>query len=102
MYQVIEFLLFVLCQSIVILGISNSAEKGYILEKPAELVREKLGPFWSKPIIGCVRCMSSFWGSMTYWPMVIWKYDLHLWQLFIWPANIFALVFMNWFLYKRQ
>jgi len=102
MYQIIEFLLFTLAQSIVILGISNAAEKGYILERPKNFITKVLGPTWSKPIIGCVRCMSSFWGSATYWPMVTWKYDYHHWQIGIWVANVFALVYINWFLFKRQ
>jgi hypothetical protein len=102
MYQIVEFLLFAFAQSIVILGIANASEKGYILERPSEMIRRVLGPVWSKPIIGCVRCMSSFWGSATYWPVVIWKYDFHGWQFGIWVADVFALVYLNWFLYKRQ
>lgn len=100
MYE-LQFLLFTLCQSVVILGISNAAEKGYILERPAKYIQEKLGWF-SKPIIGCVRCMSSFWGSATYWPVVVWRYGFEWWEVGIWVANIFALVYVNWFLYKRQ
>lgn len=55
-----------------------------------------------KPLLGCVRCMASFWSIFTY--------ALPCWYLFgidrtciaMWIPTVFALVFLNSFFYRKQ
>ena len=82
-------------------GVAGAAEKGYILEKPAEWLKKKLG-WWSKPVVGCVKCGSSFWGAMTYWPVVLWVFGFEWWQVPVFVTDVFVLVFLSWYLFKRQ
>lgn len=36
------------------------------LEKLGDWITEKIGEYWSKPIINCPVCMSSFWGTIGF------------------------------------
>jgi hypothetical protein len=98
----VKFLLFAFIQALFINGLKDSFSKDMIFDKPAEWISKKLGPWWSKPIVGCIKCMSSFWGGVTFWPTVLLLYGFQFWQLPVYVADVFILVYLNWFLYKRQ
>ena len=102
MEKVVTFLLFVLVQGLFIVGVKSCFEEWMILEKPALWVKRKLGPYWSKPFVGCIRCMSSVYGFITYWPAVIFVYGFDVWQIPVFIVDVFVLVYVTWFLYKKQ
>ncbi len=57
--------------------------------------------FWAKNIYGCVKCMSSTFGAITYFPLVIWLFGFRWVEIPIFFADVFCLVVMNWLIYKR-
>jgi len=85
-----------------IVGLKSCFEHGEIFEKAARRITYLLGPWWSKPVCGCVKCMASFWGTITYWPAVLLIFGFHWWEVALWVPDLFILVYLNWFLYKRQ
>lgn len=54
-----------------------------------------------KPIIQCIKCMSSFWGALTFWPIVLFIFGFHLLEIPIFFADVFSLTYLNWILYKK-
>jgi hypothetical protein len=102
MEKLIVFLLFVICQGAFIVGLKSTFEEKMILEKPAKWIRETLGEYWSKPFVGCIRCMSSVYGFITYWPAVLYEYGFHFWQVPAFIFDVFVLVYVTWFLYRKQ
>lgn len=95
------FLLFVIVQALVINGIKASMDENMILEKPAGWIKKKLGATLSKPIVGCIRCFSSFYGGLMYWPTAIYLFGFNLWQVPVFIADAFILVTVSWYFYKK-
>src|SRR5687767_3707573 len=62
----IEFLLSLLPVSLGIWCVHILFQEGHLLEKPGEIITEKLGEKWSKPFINCPICMSSVWGIIGF------------------------------------
>lgn len=56
---------------------------------------------WFKPFGGCVKCMSSVFGALTYFPLVIWLFGFQWVQIPIFFADALVLVVLNWLIYKR-
>lgn len=56
---------------------------------------------WSRPLWGCVKCQSSVWGALTYWPTVIYLFEFQWEQIFIFIIDVFMLVYLNAFFYKQ-
>jgi hypothetical protein len=61
-------------------GLSYATNEGMILFKPHQWLERKLPTWIFKPLIGCVNCMASIWGttlhfilggSLLTWPIVI-------------------------------
>jgi len=93
------FGIFSLLQGIVIIGIKGSMDEGQILHGYFKRV-SKLN-FFSKPLGTCIKCMASVYGSLLYWPCVLLAFGFDWWQLPVWVADIFALVYINFYLYKK-
>lgn len=55
---------------------------------------------WVKPLWGCVKCMASFWGAITFFSFVIPVYGFRFEELFIFIADAFCLVSLNFYIYK--
>ncbi len=53
----------------------DDAGRPYILRPLKEWLDRRLGTYWSKPFLGCYRCMPSLWAAF---PMA--SYLLHEWQ----------------------
>jgi hypothetical protein len=45
-----------------IMGIYGLFSDGMLLGKIGNIIRLKVGDFWSKPLVDCPPCMASFWG----------------------------------------
>lgn len=56
---------------------------------------------WSRPLYSCVKCMSSVWGAITFWPTVIYLFGFHWVEVPVFVINVFVLVTLNWWVYKR-
>lgn len=96
------FILIVFLQSLIINGLSFSFEKGMVLEWWPKLVKKYIkNEFWHKPLFSCIKCMSSIFGYITFWPVVIYFYDLQWVQIPVFIADVFILVWLNFFIYKK-
>lgn len=49
-----------------IVGLYEASEAGGILEKPHDFLERNLPEIIYKPILGCVYCMASVWGSLFF------------------------------------
>lgn len=59
-------------------------------------------PVWlRKPLIQCIKCMASFWGGLTFWPVVLYLFGFHFLEIPIFFADMFSLVYINWIFYKK-
>ena len=112
----ISFGLFLVLQSLVINGIHECfrGEKlvdgisgkvdyqGMILYMIAPKIIEKYKrKFFSKNLYSCVKCMSSTYGAITFWPLVIYLFKWHWVEVPIFIFDVFSLVSLNWYIYKK-
>src|SRR5580692_7420071 len=97
------FGLFILFQSLMINGIyecfagncTNDVKigrvcKGNIFFKlnPEWFVKNK-EKNWALPIFGCVKCMSSFWGTISYWTFVLLFLGFDFREIPVWMGDLF-------------
>lgn len=97
----LAFLVFCILESLVINGIRSTTEKGMIFEKPALWVQKKLGPFWSHPVVGCIKCSGLSYGGLMFWPAVLQAFGFHWWQVPLYFVNALILSVISWYFYKR-
>ena len=57
---------FIIVVSLFCLGLRAITHDGMIGEPIRQWFLEK-APYWGKPIVLCVTCMSSFWGTVIFW-----------------------------------
>lgn len=115
MIWLICFLLFALIQALIINGVHycfhggcvNDLNKGkmckgnvFYMANPLFFEKAK-DRWWSKPLFSCVRCMSSFWGTATFWPVAIWVFGFEVWQIGVWSGDLLVLVYLNYYLYSK-
>lgn len=109
------FSIFVFLQALFINGVHESCkgtctedfQKGKIYSgniiymlNPEWFERNKY-KIWAKPIYTCVRCMSSVIGALIFWPVVIFIYGFHWFEIIVYVYNVFILVTLNWWVYKK-
>lgn len=100
--ELICFLLFVLIQSLAINGLKLCFDKEEIFYKVRLLLDRILRREWMrKPLYSCVKCMSSFWGGISFWSVVIPLFGYHNFEISIFIFDVFILVYLNYFIYKR-
>ena len=115
MAYLIEFLLFLVLQSLVINGIHTSFEGGcvkningydicsgniFYLISPSFFEKHR-GKKWTMPLWGCVRCMASVHGTITFWLAIYLFVGFDYGEVFVWVGDVFALVFLNYYFYKK-
>lgn len=113
--HIIDFAIFVVLQSLAINGIYelfrgacvNDIDKGkvcggnlFYMIAPNFFEKNK-NKEWSKPLYTCIKCMASFWGAVTFFPVAIYLFGFHWEQIFIWMFDAFILVALNYFIYKQ-
>lgn len=111
----IGFLIFVLLQAVAINGVYelfrggcvNDIKEGrkcsgnlFYMIAPDFFERNK-NKKWGNPLWSCVKCMASVWSAITFFPLVIFIFDFHLVEIFIWVFDSFVLVTLNYWVYKR-
>lgn len=59
-------------------------------------------PVWvRKPVVDCIKCMPSVWGTLIYWTTVLIAFPFD-WKMFpLWIAYCFSLSYVNTFLYSK-
>ena len=112
---VIGFVIFVILQALFINGWHESFAggctqdltkgkicSGNIFYKISPSFFEKhRGNVWTLPLWGCIKCESSVIGGLTYWPIVLWIFGFHGIEILIYIFDVFILVYLNYFFYKR-
>lgn len=109
------FCLFVVLQSLAINGIHYAFQGGCLQEMnkgkvckgnvfymlwPAFFERNKT-KWWSAPCWSCIRCMSSLWGAITFWPTTIYLFGFHWVQIGIFLFDVPTLCSLNFYIYKK-
>lgn len=56
---------------------------------------------WAKPFWRCVKCMSSIWGGLTYWSVVLSIFGFHWIEILGFIFDVFILVYLNFYFFKR-
>lgn len=59
------------------------------------------GKTWTMPLWGCVKCESSVIGSITFWGVVLSLFGFHWIEFIAYLFDIFSLVSLNYWIYKR-
>lgn len=83
-------------------GLALISSEGYVLH-PFKVWMNNTFPEESKlrfiynPVIGCVVCYASFWGSIMYWILI----KPCLLSLVLWPFVVTAIAGVNLFIYKN-
>lgn len=108
------FLLLLVLQAWVINGVHDSfsgkwklddgkiVKEGMIFYPLAYWLDNRIKNEWiKKPLWKCVKCMASVWGALTFWPVVLFVFGFHFFELYIFVCDVFALVYLNYFFYKR-
>ena len=54
-----------------------------------------------RPLFFCPKCMASFWSIVTFFPVSIYVFGFHWQELFIWAADAFILISLNWYVFKK-
>ncbi len=74
-------------------------EYNYIFYKNYEVY--KFPKFIRKSVaLSCIKCASSFWGTITFLP-IIFYFGLTWWIGLAWAASLFSLVHLNYWIYKK-
>jgi hypothetical protein len=94
----IEFLTSLIPVCLTIWGVHILFQEDHLLEKPGDWITLKLGEYWSKPLINCPICMSSFHGLIGFLAIkLFFNIDLPYKQIF---PFIFCLCGLNTLLSK--
>jgi hypothetical protein len=102
LYLLIEFVIFILLQGVAINGIYECCQEDKIFYLIAPgFFKVNKGKKWAKPLWGCVMCMASFWGSITFWGTVLLVYGFYPIEIWIWIWDVFILTIINVQIYKR-
>ncbi len=96
----IGFLVLCLAQSIFINGVNLSMGEGMIFNGFRKWITSK-GEFISKPFFVCIKCSASVGSAITYWPLVIYLFGFKWEEMPVFIANVFCLVYINFYLYKK-
>jgi hypothetical protein len=88
----IEFLISLVPVCLGIWAIHILFQEGHMLEKAGDWITEKLGEYWSKPLVNCSICMSSVWGIIGFFAIrFFFNVDLPLKQLIPFVFNLAGL-----------
>lgn len=97
-----SFSLFVVLQSFAINGWHQSFQDGMIFNKIKLFFKDRIPEKIQLPIWGCIRCESSLIGGIIYWTFVLLIFGFHKIEIPIYILDVFILVHLNFFIYKRQ
>ena len=97
------FSVFVILQSLAINGLKECFNEGHIFYGAKQWMDKNIKAEWlKKEIYKCVRCMALIYGSISFWIFAIWLFGFNSIEVIVWVGDIFILVYLNFFFYKRQ
>lgn len=77
-----QFLISIIPVSLGIWAIHILFQEDHLLEKAGDWIENKVGEKWSKPLVHCPICMSSFWGIIGFFAIrFFFNVDLPLKQI---------------------
>lgn len=111
----VGFCLFVVLQSLSINGFHysmqggcvNDLHKGKVCKGNAlymicpSFFESNKNKWWSAPLWSCIKCMSSFWGAVTFWPVVVYLFGFHWPEIGVFLFDIPILCSLNYYIYKK-
>lgn len=95
------FFVFIVLQGLFINGLKSSMEEGMILEGYIKWVKRTFNEYWQKPLGTCIKCLASIIGFITYWPSVISSFGYKHWMIPVFIADVFILVAISWYIFKK-
>jgi hypothetical protein len=72
---VLYFLIELIPVSLVIWAVHILFQEGHLLEEVGARITKDFGEKWSKPLINCPICMSSFWGTILFTGWYVKQWD---------------------------
>jgi len=75
-------------------------DEGMILN-PYKRWLKKQKSWIGKPLGLCVKCSASVGSAVTFWPCTLFCYGWHPFEVFAWVFDIFVLVSISWFFFKK-
>jgi hypothetical protein len=56
---------------------------------------------WFRPLGSCVKCMSSLYSILTFWPLVLYVFGFHWIEIYAWVLDSVALISLNYWVFKK-
>lgn len=98
----LSFLVFVFIQGLFINGVYNCFKKDMVFYPLAEYLQRVIKNEWIlKPVFGCLMCMSSLWGTVSYWLSVYPLFGITKIVVLFYFFDVFILVAINQTIWKR-
>jgi hypothetical protein len=98
---IISFSFFVVLQSLAINGWNECFKPDMIFYPIRKFLIKHVKEVFLKPTILCVKCQSSILGGATFWGTVLPIFGFHPFELWIFVMDVFILVSLNWYIYKK-
>lgn len=103
MNWLIYFSIFLVLQALFINGVKYCFEKGNIFYNISPYFFEmNFNKKWAYPTYKCVRCMSSVYGSATFWTGVLIVYGWYWQEIPLFFFDLAILIPLNWIIYKKM
>lgn len=91
-------LLIIVCFCLGLRTITHQGKIGYVLRQRLE--QSKLSDLIKKPLLLCIECTASFWGTIIYCLNVYLYYGVSIEALIIWPLVVISASFFNGLFWK--
>jgi hypothetical protein len=95
-----DILIFVLFQGLAINGFNQAMDEGMIFNRYKNWLKKRKSWF-GKPMGLCIKCSASVGGTITFWPAALYAYGWRPIELFTWVFDIFVLVVINFWIFKK-
>lgn len=100
-----DYLINMVIISLFCAGLKQATEPGMLLCRLNDWLWHFAGAdpaWWYYPILGCVYCFASLWGSAIYWllELFVWDYEVTASTWIMWPVTCVACVFLNGIMYN--
>lgn len=100
--NLIALMIFLILQSFFINGVYYSFSKGNVFNRiNPEFFEKHKKKIWALPLWSCIRCMSSVWGTATFWIPVIYFFGFCPIEMYVFIIDIGCLVTLNWIVFKK-
>lgn len=95
------FLIFVVLQSFFINGVHEITRGGMFFYQARLFLSKYISAYWMNPVCNCIKCMSSLWGTITFWATILPLFEFNFYLLWVWVSDMIILVVANYFIYKK-